>query len=351
VTRHYASHRDSAQNLAAATLWHITGPFRIVRLLGPQYLLRCAVFHHIADAESSFTRGLGVTTTRRNFEAALKFLTKYYTPVSLQDIVADGDGRTLPPRPLLVTFDDAYASIAEFAAPLCRNYGVPAVLFTNAAYLDNEQLALDNLICHAVNVLGLDRINAVANASSGIKEMKLRSMAQIFAQFLPAISLQARTTFRHVLTELVETSEHDLAAKAGLYLTRKQLRELAANGLEIGNHTYTHVHCRSLGQENFFQEIDRNKAELEAASGRRVRSFSLPYGSAADLTIDVARHLRLSGHEVVFLSESVANSRDSGGFQFDRVSLSANSNHLLFFEIEVLPRLRAIRNRLSRTRT
>jgi peptidoglycan/xylan/chitin deacetylase (PgdA/CDA1 family) len=132
-----------------------------------------------------------------------------------------------------------------------------------------------------------------------------------------------------------------------LYLTREQVCGLAASGFEIGNHTYTHVRCRSLTAADFGQEIDRNKAELEALSGKKVRSLSLPYGSSADLTSDLLRNLQLSGHEAVFLSESVANLRGTDRVCFDRVSIHANKDDAFFFEIEVLPRLRAIRNRLS----
>ena len=100
--------RRATLNLVAGTLWYVPGSFGMARLLGPQYSLRCVLFHDISDTESSFTKGLGVTITRQHFEAALKFITRHYTPVSLQDVIADSDGRGLPPRPVLVTFDDAY---------------------------------------------------------------------------------------------------------------------------------------------------------------------------------------------------------------------------------------------------
>ena len=90
--------------------------------------------------------------------------------------------------------------------------------------------------------------------------------------------------------------------------------------------------------------MDRNKAELEALSGTKVRSFSLPYGSSTDLTRDLAEHLERSGHKAVFLSESVANPRGADPFHLDRVSTRAESDDTFFFEIEVLPRLRAVRN-------
>ena len=90
--------RRAALNLAAGTLWYIPGSFGIARSLGPRYSLRCVLFHDVSDTESSFTKGLGGTITRKNFEAALKFITRHYTPVSLQDLVANPDGRALPPQ-------------------------------------------------------------------------------------------------------------------------------------------------------------------------------------------------------------------------------------------------------------
>src|SRR5262249_35670544 len=121
--------------------------FGIARALGPRYSLRCVLFHDVSNAESSFTIGLNVTPTPKSFEAALKFLTRHYTPVRLEEILADPEGRSLPPRPVLVTFDDTYASVANFAAPLCWKYRVPAVFFVNASSLDGKQMALDNLVC------------------------------------------------------------------------------------------------------------------------------------------------------------------------------------------------------------
>jgi peptidoglycan/xylan/chitin deacetylase (PgdA/CDA1 family) len=167
----------------------------------------------------------------------------------------------------------------------------------------------------------------------------------VFNYFFPAISLVERETFLEALRQLGGISECHMAEEAGLYLTSKQLCELASFGFEIGNHTYSHVHCRSLSLEELGTEVDRNKAELEAVSGTKVRSFSQPYGSSTDLTHELAQHLERSGHKAVFLSESVANPRGADPFHLDRVSTRAESNDTFFFEIEVLPRLRAVRNR------
>jgi len=334
-------------NTAAKAFWRIPSRFGVASVFGHSYSLRCVVFHNISDAESPFTKGMGVSITTGKFEAALRFLTTHYTPVSLQDVLADSDGRSLPPRAVLVTFDDAYASVAESAAPLCRQFGVPAVFFVNAAFLDNQRLAPDNLVCYVANMLGMETIRAAARVVRGAGTPELRSLSDVFTCFFPAISLVEREMFLDALRQSAGIDESRMAKEAGQYLTSKQLRDLASFDFEIGNHTYTHVHCRSLSREEFGPQVDRNKAELEAISGTRVRSFSQPYGSSTDLTCGLAEHLERSGYKAVFLSESVANPRGADPFHLDRVSTRAESDETLFFELEVLPRLRAVRNRLS----
>ena len=348
TTTDHVSSRRATLNLVAGTLWYGPGSFGMARFLGPRYSLRCVLFHDISDTESSFTKGLGVTVTRKQFEAALKFITRHYTPVGLQDVI-EASGPGLPPRPVLVTFDDAYASVSEFAAPLCSKFGVPAVFFVNGGCLDNRQLALENLLCYVANVCGLDTVNAAIRSVTGTGDLEVRSLAQVFSVFLPRISLLGREAFRSALVQLARISEGDLAAEAGLYLSSQQLRDLANFKFEIGNHTYTHANCRTLSAGDLVGEIDKNKAVLEATSGTKVRSFSVPYGSSADLTTDLEAHLQRSGYKAVFLAEGRANSSRTHESHLDRVSIKASTNATFFSEIEILPRLRTIRTSLFST--
>jgi len=290
---------------------------------------------------------MSVSTTPARFEAALRFLTKYYTPVRLQDVLTDSDGRGLPPRAVLVTFDDAYASVVESAAPLCRKFGVPAVFFVNAAFLDNQRLAPDNLVCYVANVLGMQTVIAAVRAVRGNEFPQLHSLADVFGSFFPSITLAEREAFLEALVHLGGIRERALAEESALYLSTKQLCTLASFDFEIGNHTYSHVHCRLLSRGEIVREVDSNKQELEALSGRKVRSFSQPYGSSKDLTHELQCLLRKSGHEAAFLSESVANRRGADRFQIDRVNPRIQGEDIFFLDLEVLPRLRAIRNRLS----
>jgi peptidoglycan/xylan/chitin deacetylase (PgdA/CDA1 family) len=315
-------------------------------MVGISYSLRCLVFHNISDKQSPFTAGITVNTAPQTFEKALKYLAAHYRPVSLEDVLTDCDGRGLPPRALLITFDDAYASVAEYAAPVCKQLGVPAVFFINAAFLDNQRLAPDNLVCYVASVLGLATINRAVRAVLGNDAAGAGSLSEVFGVLFPSLSLAERGAFLETLRELAGIDERRIAKEAGLYLTSEQLGSLASFGFEIGNHTYTHTHGRSLSPQDFASEIDRNKRELEALSGTTVRTFSQPYGSSKDLSDELTGHLRQTGHKAVFLSESVANPRKPDLYRLDRISSRAKSDDALFVEVELMPRLRAIRNRL-----
>ena len=336
---------ESIKHLLGRTLWRLPFPFSAAKVLGSRYSLRCVLFHDVSDRQSSLTDGLGVTLNRRKFEDAIRFLARHYAPVSLEEVLNPSLLRQSSRQPVLVTFDDAYASVALEAAPICRKYGVPGLFFVNARFLDNRELALDNLVCHVANTLGFDPISAVA---SGVLESKitLRSFTQIFGEFLPTLALKARQAFYDGMANAAGGEPQQLAQQAGLYLTSAQLRELASFNFEIGNHTYSHVYGRTLVGEDLREEIDRNRSALESVTGNSVRAFSVPYGSSADLPPELARHLHQTGHEAAFLVESLTNTPSTDLGHLFRVSIAAGDDADLFSELEIMPRLRSIRDAL-----
>lgn len=340
--------QNCALTAGAHVLYRIPGCFGIAKALGPSCDLRSLVFHNIGDADTPFTTGIRVTISPKEFEAALQFLTAHYSPVSLTDVLGEGEGKGLPARPVLLSFDDAYASVYEYAVPLCRKYSIPAVFFINGSVLDNRRLLPDNLICYVATVKGMSAVAAAARRIPGFENVALSSLKEVFGSFLPLLSLAEREEFLEALRHAADVDESGLAAAAKLYLTSSQLRELRDTNFEIGNHTYTHTYCRRLSQADLAAEISRNKSELESASGQTVRAFSQPYGSSQDLVPDMVQHLRASGHRAVFLSESVANRRDADPYHLDRVSSCAGDDAGLFLDLEIKPRLRAIRNRYAR---
>ena len=321
--------------------WPIPLGFELAKLIGPRYGLRCLLFHDVADKLSDFTNGLGVTLGVRAFEALIRFISSYYTAITLQNYLDFRASGQFPSRPVIITFDDAYASVALNAAPILKKYSVPAVFFITASLVGNEELGLDNLLCYITNKLGFATVRAVARQFS-FTPRKFASLEQIFDHLLPSMSRDQIRKFRTALCSAVGISTRELAQKSELYVNPEQLRVLAQSGFEIGNHTFSHVFCRTLTADDFHEEIDGNKAKLEAITGSKVRAFSIPYGSPADLNNELAENLRRSGHELVFLARDRSNSPETDPFRLNRISMHSGSDRDFFTEIELFPRLRSL---------
>jgi len=328
-------------------IWKMPFRFGVAKCLGHRYFLRCVLFHNIADDPSEFTHGLGSTVTKQEFENVIRFLSTHYTPVGLSDILGDTKNKKFQRPPVLVTFDDAYASVALEAAPVLQRYGVPAVFFVNASAVGNTDMLVDNLICYVANTSGLELISSVAGGIAGRKELKLNSLDQVFTEFLCTLPQTGVQEFRAALASAAGIDTKEMARQAQLNVNTDQLRSLASSGFEIGNHTYSHVFCRSLRGGDFEREIMLNKSELESMTGRPVRAFSVPYGNAEDLTEELLSQLHRSGHQATFLVESSCNTSESDLQRLNRVSIHAKSDPDLFAEIEILPRLRSIRNAIA----
>lgn len=61
-------------------------------------------------------------------------------------------------------------------------------------------------------------------------------------------------------------------------MTLDELRELSANGFQIGSHTLTHPHLTALSAPELQDEIVSSKHWLEDALGKQVTGFSYPFG-------------------------------------------------------------------------
>jgi peptidoglycan/xylan/chitin deacetylase (PgdA/CDA1 family) len=324
-------------------------PFRfsLANAINPSYSLRCVLYHDISDTMSTFTEGLGVTVNLKSFEDDIRFLSKHYTPVTLDVALNPPRNPKKNYRPVLLTFDDAYASVVTEAAPICQKYGIPAVFFVSSRFIDNQDVALDNLICYVANTRGYDAINKAA--SDAVKSpVKLSNLSEVCGDFLPRVWHEQREVFRQGLADAAGHTLKEMAQEAGLYINSDQLRSLASFNFEIGNHTYSHVYGRNLEGNDFAEEIGRNKSVLESISGKPIRTFSAPYGSAIDLPQKLVEYLQRSKHASAFLVESSVNNPRTDPFHLLRVSVQVSSNADLFSELEVMPRLRSIRDALFR---
>ncbi|NLM52429.1 MAG: polysaccharide deacetylase family protein [Firmicutes bacterium] len=83
------------------------------------------LYHHLADETGP------LIISKEQFAAHMKALAENgYTAVSLQQLVDYVEkGVELPPKPVVITFDDGYASNYEIAYPILKKYNLKATIF------------------------------------------------------------------------------------------------------------------------------------------------------------------------------------------------------------------------------
>jgi peptidoglycan/xylan/chitin deacetylase (PgdA/CDA1 family) len=242
--------------------------------------------------------------------------------------------------PLLITFDDAYASVTRTAADICVGVGAPSVFFVNGAFVDNETLALDNLVAWIVNTMGMSPIAAATGR-------EFSNLKEFFGPYLASLPLDDRTLLYDRLADAMSVDPAQMAAEANLYVTSQDLADAANSGMTIGNHTWSHVHCRLLDPMGVEVEVAHNQRFLEAIVERPVDAFSFPYGSGIDATDEITSGLVQLGIKAAFLVDSRVNRVNPDVMRLFRVSAGSVDPSDLFTDLEVLPALRSLRDRIS----
>lgn len=105
-------------------------------LAGQSFLALC--FHEVREEAQGQTDELAVPVD--TFVAQFSWMREHgYQPVSVDDLVAARDGRkTLPPKPVLLTFDDGYASVYTRIYPLLKLFRYPALVALVGSWLESS---------------------------------------------------------------------------------------------------------------------------------------------------------------------------------------------------------------------
>jgi peptidoglycan/xylan/chitin deacetylase (PgdA/CDA1 family) len=129
ATKTYLSTETSVPSVSSTYIWNPVGD-----AIAPILL-----YHHVSDADSENR----YFVTLDNFRSQLKALqTLNYTTITaanLAEVIRYGG--ELPPRPVVITFDDGYTDIFEYAFPIMQELG-----FIGVIYIYVDQVGLNGFV-------------------------------------------------------------------------------------------------------------------------------------------------------------------------------------------------------------
>jgi SAM-dependent methyltransferase/GT2 family glycosyltransferase len=228
------------------------------------------------DAVSAFQRMRGTVVELDVFRRQLDEITRYFTPVSLDQYVSWLDGHTtLPDAACLVTFDDGYRDFLEYALPLLKAKRIPATLFpTKRAAIGGGLLPVDSLYSALALAQNEGRISAseCEEWSSGTRKREfIRATKNEQAALLRAAGLRPA---------------EDIGA--GLYLSEDELLGLPIDLVALGGHGVNHDLLDRRDLSFLRRELRRTRFWLEHLNHRRggeTLVLAYPNGSHDDLTV------------------------------------------------------------------
>ena len=139
---------------------------------------------------------------------------------------------------------------------------------------------------------------------------------------------------RHQIPALAFVSAGLLSAGrsgAGLGpLGRADLRELAAAGVEIGSHGWTHRPLGLLTPVEARREAVAARAALAEWCGRPIRAFAYPYGTGRAVTAQAAAAVRDAGYRLAFTARHGAVVAGADWFDLPRIKVEAGEGCWMF---------------------
>jgi carbamoyltransferase len=248
------------------------------------------VSYHYCHPTNTWLRGTK-SITPEEFDAQLRVLTQNFVCTTMGELM--NPAADLPETVAVITFDDGFKDVVEFALPLLQRWRVPATVYCcSAPFL--EQTVLNVHRVHLLQAeLGLDRfrlafeellasrppVTIEPSTHPGLlglypyDDEATRRFKRLLNFDLPYYELDP---VLRILFERFIGTDADIAPK--LYLSASDLRTCQDAGLEIGVHGHSHRVLSRLSEDEQRIELGSCIDYLRHTCGLSEVHASYPYG-------------------------------------------------------------------------
>jgi peptidoglycan/xylan/chitin deacetylase (PgdA/CDA1 family) len=235
-------------------------------------------YHSIVEEPKETEQILGLSASRKTFEAHMRILAEQFSPVTVAEVAEFAEnGRKLPPRAVAVTFDDGFADNFTVAVPVLARYGIPATfyIFVNAVaagtlpWYCRVRFAFSTTRKKEWQLSGSNRTYSLESPAN--RKAALTAAWEACAGKTGDDQLAAVTQIERSLNVESVNGEH------GFMMTWSQVQELRKAGHTVGAHTMSHPNVAHVSETEARFEIVESKKRLEQELGVPVEHFSYPH--------------------------------------------------------------------------
>lgn len=273
------------------------------------------MYHYVRDLKHSRypeIKGLDIAL----FKEQIAYIKKHYNVISAYDLMDIIRSKTdLPPKSLLLTFDDAYVDHFTQVFPVLDEQRLPALFFPPAKSILKHQVLDVNKI-HFILACVPDKsvlVNYIyqsldENRSSYDLESKefYRKKCGVPSRYDTAevmfvkhmLQIELPEKLRHVITDelfkkFVSSDEKSFSKE--LYMSIDQISCLQRNGMYIGSHGFDHYWLNSISEDDQRKEIDLSLEFLkEIGSDLCHWIMCYPYGAYNESLLTILKERNCS---------------------------------------------------------
>lgn len=299
--------------------------------------LRVLLYHSVAPRTAPFTEDLDQPIPVADFERHLKFITRYYHPVTLSEVEAG----VVPQNAVLVTFDDGYRSLHMHARAPLRAHRISPTVFLIGKTVGNAEMAWTHELAWALHRQPTVVREILEEECPGATDVSMRALLHRLWSTLSAADITR--ILGRVRTEIGYDPSH-VARAERLYLDWPEVARLEGDGWVFGSHTARHFSLAGMSVEDQEQEI-RQGIELISAEIRPAAAFAYPFGEHDEN----ARAAAIRAGARCIMQVGGVNPRPIDLTRLARVPVQGVSTTAeLFAEIEVVAPLKAWIRRVLR---
>ena len=267
--------------------------------------LTVVMFHRITTIGSPAEKNAdpGYCVAAPLFAACLRFFRRHYTVVGLEQLRTSLlGGVPLPPRSLLVTFDDGWQDNVSVALPILRRQGFPATVFVAADVLAEtttwwwQEILMRALRTGRASWEQLWTLAGGGDRPAGEPELVLLAR---YGALDPSLR-------RRLLAPFAGDADGEGAHMIG----PGGLRELAAGGVALGAHGAGHLPLTMLAEPE--SDLGRARTVLEPqlrSLDQPLDALSFPHGRYDTASLAAAR---AAGFSILLTSDPCLNAAPAG---------------------------------------
>lgn len=235
-------------------------------------------YHTVSNEQLTHIKHLYEPRTVKQFENDIDFLLKNFNPASLEELLKNSKQETIRNKKpsFHLSFDDGLKQVKTVVAPILKRKGIPATVFCNTAFIDNNDLFFrfkESLLVNHIEVIKESDID-FANISEILKS-KVNNKSDLSKNIL-SIKYLDRCSLDDLAIH-VDFSFDKYLKNNDVYLSSDDISELQKDGFSIGSHSIDHPNFIDLFIDEQFNQIKESSATISKKFKPKINTFSFPF--------------------------------------------------------------------------